>query len=85
MTFPKAIDYAEDALIVGGVAVSLNMIYQILGIVILACQIVLILVKAGIKIYNLIKDKKVKEAVDAVNDAKDELEKLKEKTTDGKH
>ena len=79
MTFPKAIDYAEDALIVGGVAVSLNMIYQILGIVILACQIVLILVKAGIKIYNLIKDKKVKEAVDAVNDAKDELEKLKEK------
>lgn len=84
MTFPKAIDYAEDALIVGGVAVSLNMIYQILGIAILACQIVLILIKAGIKIYTLVKEKKVKEAVDAVNDAKDELEKLKEKA-DGKH
>ena len=84
MTFPKAIDYAEDALIVGGVAVSLNMIYQILGIAILACQIVLILIKAGIKSHTLIKEKKIKEAVDAVNDAKDELDKLKEKA-DGKH
>ena len=83
MTFTKAIDYAEDALIVGGVAISLNMIYQILGIIILACQIVLIIAKAGIKIYKLIKEKKIKEAVDAVNEAKDELETLKEKA-DGK-
>ena len=80
----KHINVLEDVLIIGGVSVSLTMIQTILGIVILSCQIVLILVKAGIKIYNLIKEKKYKEVEQCIDDAKGELESLKEKN-DGKH
>ncbi len=80
----KHINVLEDVLIIGGTAVSLTMIQTILGIVILSCQIILILIKAGIKIYNLIKEKKYKEVEQCIDDAKGELENLKDKTN-GKH
>ena len=80
----KHINVLEDALIVGGITISITMIYQVLGIVILSFQIILILIKAGVKIYNLIKQKKYKEVEECIDDAKGELENLKEKT-DGKH
>lgn len=80
----KHINVLEDALIVGGITISITMIYQILGIVILSFQIILILIKAGIKIYNLVKQKKYKEVEECIDDAKGELENLKGKT-DGKH
>lgn len=73
----------EDGLIIGGVAVSLSMIQTILGITIMAFQIVLILIKGGKKIYHAIKNKNVSEVKDALNETKGELENLKEKT-DGK-
>lgn len=76
----KHINVLEDALVVGGVAISITMIQQILGIVILAFQIVLILIKAGVKIYNLIKQKKYKEVEQCIDETKGELENLKDKT-----
>ena len=77
------VNVLEDGLIIGGVAISLPMIQSILGIIILAFQIVLILYKCGKRIYDAIKNKKPKEIEDALNDAKGEFENLKEKT-DGK-
>ena len=79
----KHINVLEYALIVGGITISITMIYQVLGIVILSFQIILILIKAGVKIYNLIKQKKYKEVEDTINETQGELENLKEKT-DGK-
>lgn len=74
----------DDVLIIGGVAVSLSMIQTILGIVILSAQVILIITKGILKIYNAVKNKKPKEIEDAINETKGELENLKEKT-DGKH
>ena len=73
----------EDVLIAGGIGISLPMIETILGIIILSVQILLILWKLGTRIYKAIKNKKVNDVTDALEDAKDELEKLKNK--DGKH
>ena len=70
----------EDVLIVGGTAISLSMIQTILGIIILSVQIILILWKAGLRIYKAIKNKKVDDVDDALEDAKGELESLKNKT-----
>ena len=74
----------EDALIVGGITISVTMIQSILGIIILSCQIIIILIKAGKKIYDLIKKKKYDEIDDALEETKDQLEDLKDKQ-DGKH
>ena len=79
----KHINVLEDALIIGGTAVSLTMIQTILGIVILSCQVVLILIKAGMKIYQLIKNRKYDEIEQCIDETKGELENLKNK--DGKH
>lgn len=79
----KHINVLEDALIVGGVSVSLTMIQTILGIIILSVQVILILWKAGRKIYSAIKNRKPDDVENALNEAKDQLEDLKEKT-DGK-
>ena len=80
----KHINVLEDVLIIGGVSVSLTMIQTILGIIILSAQVVLILIKAGYKIYTAIKNKNKDDVENAVNEAKDQLEDLKEKQ-DGKH
>ena len=80
----KHINVLENVLIVCGVTVSLPLIESILGIIILCVQIILILWKLGYKIYKLIKQKKYDEIQNTLEDAKGELENLKDKT-DGKH
>lgn len=64
----------EDVLIGVGLAVSIEQIQTILGIVILSFQIVLIIVKTGMKIYQKIKDKKYSEIEQDIEDAKKEIE-----------
>ena len=76
-------DPSSAILIAGGIGVSLPMIETILGIIILSVQVILILWKLGKKIYEAIKKKKYGEVEAALNEAKGELENLKEKT-DGK-
>lgn len=75
----KSINIIEDVLIVGGVALSLTNIYTIMGIVLLSFQIVLILIKAGIKIYQHIKVGKMDEAVKDIEDAQKEIEDVTKK------
>lgn len=70
----------DDALIIGGVTISLSMIQTILGIVILSAQVVLIITKGVIKIRDAIKNKNAKQIEDAINETKGELDNLKEKT-----
>ena len=84
MKHSNVLNILEDASIVGGISLSLTMIQTILGIIILSVQIVLILIKAGIKIYNSIKNGKIDEAVDTLEETQDQLEDLKDKE-DGKH
>lgn len=79
----KHINVLEDVLIVGGVTISLSMIQTILGIIILSAQVILIITKAVIKIYQLVKKKKYDEIENALDDAKDQLDDLNKKT-DGK-
>ena len=78
------INVCEDALIGGGIVISLAQIETVLGIIILCAQVVLILIKLGIKIYDLIKKKKYGEINDAIDDAQKQIESIKEKK-DGKH
>lgn len=80
----KHINVLEDVLIIGGVGVSLSMIQTILGIIILSAQVILILTKAIIKIVQLYKQKKYKDIEDTLNDAKGELENLKDKVDGNK-
>lgn len=77
------LNVCEDALIIGGVTVSLTMIQTVLGIIILSVQVILILWKAGVRIYNAIKKKDIKEITNTLEDTQSKLEDLKDKT-DGK-
>lgn len=75
----KQINIIEDVLIVGGVALSLTNIYTIMGIILLSFQIVLILIKAGIKIYQHIKAGKLDEAVKDIEDTQKEIDDVTKK------
>lgn len=75
----------EDALIIGGTAISLSMIHTVLGIIILSVQVLLILWKAGVRIYKAIKNKNVKEITDTLEETKDKLTDLKDKTNGKQH
>ena len=72
----KHINVLEDALIVGGITISLAQIQTILGIVIMSFQIVLILVKASTKIYQSIKNKKIDDIGHIVDETREQIDKL---------
>ena len=75
----QILNVAEDVLIVGGVAISLPQLETIFGIVLLSIQIILILVKGAIKIYNHVKNKKLEDAIKDVEDTQKEIEDLTNK------
>ena len=78
----KQINIIEDVLIVGGVALSLTNIYTIMGIVLLAFQIGLIIVKVIIKVVQKVKEGKLEEAVKDIEDAQKEINDVTEKHKD---
>lgn len=80
----NVLNILEDVTIAGGVAIGISTIETILGIIILSVQILIILYKAIMKIIELVKKKKYDEIDDALEETKDQLEDLKDKT-DGKH
>lgn len=80
----NVLNILEDVTIVGGVAIGISTIETILGIIILAIQLCLILYKGIMKIIELVKKKKYDEIDDALEETKDQLEDLKDKTN-GKH
>lgn len=80
----KHLNIIEDVLIASGITISLIDIQTILGIIILSVQVCLILFKGGKRIYDAIKNKNSKEIETALEDTKEQLESLSDKTKDGK-
>lgn len=80
----KAQNIIEDVLIATGVTISLLDIQQILSIILLVFNVVWILVKFGVKIYEHIKQKNINAVVDDIKETKDELEQLSNNVKDSK-
>lgn len=80
----KTVNVIENALAVGGVAISLSQIEQVLGIVLLVVQIGIILVRLIIKLVHNIKSGNVQDAIKATQDAEDEIKKITKKGDDKK-
>lgn len=76
------INILEDVLIIGGISISISMIQSILGIIILSVQIILIIVKGVMKIYNAIKNKNMDEIDNIMKETSEDLEKLSGKDKD---
>ena len=71
----KQINIIEDILIASGivVTVSLEQVYTIFGIILLAVQIGLIIAKGVIKVVDHVKKKKLEEAVKDIEDTQKEI------------
>lgn len=78
----KPYNVIEDVLIACGVTISLLDIQQILSIILLVFNVVWILVKFGLRVYEHIKNKNVQAIANDIKDAKDELETLKDSIDD---
>ena len=66
----------EDVLIACGISVSLMDIQQVLSIILLVFNVLWILWKFGVRVYNHIKNKQYQEIGNDIEDAKNELETL---------
>lgn len=78
------IEVIEDALIVFGVVMSIDMIKTILGIILMSVQVVLILYKGIRQIYLHVKNKKYDEIVDTLDDMTNEIRNAIDENKDGK-
>ncbi len=74
----------EDVIIGMGITVSLLDLQQILSIILLCIDVLLILWKIGVKIYNDIKNKKFDNIEKDLKDGRDELEQITHKEDSGK-
>ena len=78
----KTQNIIEDVLIATGLTISLVDIQQILSIILLVFNVVWILVKCGVRIYEHIKNKNVHAVVDELEQTKNELEELSKDVKD---
>lgn len=78
------INVLEDVFIALGIAISVDQIKTILGIVLLCVQIVWIFVKCGISIYKKIKEKRYSEIESDINELTDEINKVTNNIENGK-
>lgn len=67
------LDKIIDGSIVLGVGLGLTDVQNILCIILLSCQVLLIMVKAITKIYLKVKNGKLEEIEEVINDTKEEL------------
>lgn len=72
----------ENGLIVLGSLLGISQLESILGIILLSVQVILVLWKCGRKIYESVKDKRLKDVDEALKDAQEELEELKDNLKD---
>lgn len=72
----------EDVMIATGITVSLVDIQQILSIILLVFNVVWIIVKCGIKIYEKIKKKDYKGIANDIKETTDELQTLSDSIKD---
>lgn len=77
------LDKIDNGLNVIGILFGVQNIQETLGIIILVLNIVSILFKFGLSIYNKIKNKQIDKIGDDINGAIEELEKIKEGINNG--
>lgn len=80
----KITEIVDYVLIGTGVTVSLSDIHQILSIIILVFNVVWILTKCGIKIYQKVKEKRYTEIAEDIKNTADELQDLDNSIKDKK-
>lgn len=78
----KTLDIIENVTIGLGVAISLPQIETILGIIILAIQLILLTTKGCIAIYKKLKAKDLDGAIKTIDETKEELDKMTAKNKD---
>ena len=78
----KTLNYVEDGLIILGVTISLQQLYTIFGIILLAIQICLIIAKGVIKVVEHVKKKQLAEAVKDIEEIQSGI---KDVTDNSKH
>ena len=74
----RVLTITENVLAVCGTAISLALIEQILGIVLLVIQVLLIAFRVGAKVVSHIKNGKVDQAIDEATKGKEEIDRLVE-------
>lgn len=74
----------EDVLIIGGITISISMIREILGIIILSLQIILILYKGIRLIIQRFKNKDYQGIEEDLKNTIEDLKNLSDKDKDGK-
>lgn len=71
-------DKLEYSLNIVGITYGAINVQEVLGVIVLILSILSILLKAGVKIYTLIKNKKYNEVDETINDTINDLNELKE-------
>lgn len=74
----------EDIFIALGIAISIDQIKTILGIVLLCVEIIWIFIKCGVSIYKKIKQKRYSEIESDITELTDEINKVTDKLDNGK-
>lgn len=75
----KIFDTIESTFNVLGIAVGISDIESWLGIALIIVNLIAILIRSGIKVYDHIKHNRINEACDEIDKAKDEINDLKGK------
>lgn len=76
---PKVFDAIESCFNILGLAIGVNEIESWLGITLVVINILAILIRAGIKIYDHLRHGRVDDAIDEVEKARDDINKLDNK------
>ena len=73
---PKVFDALESMFNILGLAIGVSDIESWLGVALLVINILAILLRAGIKVYDHLKHGRVDDAIDEVDKARDDINKL---------
>ena len=76
---PKVFDAIESCFNILGLAIGVNEIESWLGITLVVINILAILIRAGIKIYDHLRHGRVDDAIEEVDKARDDINKLDDK------
>lgn len=78
----KSLNFIENTMLAIGTLIGVANIETIIGIIYLVVQIAILITKVVLKVIDSYKKNDVKSAVKALEDAKEELDDLKEGTED---
>lgn len=73
---PKVFDGIESMFNIFGIAIGINEIESWLGVILLVINILAILIRSGIKVYDHIKNGKIDDAYKEIDKARDDINKL---------